>query len=392
MPQTQLWTFQDAVENLLDQHEVERDGLNYRHARRACIEALRQLQSYHDWAAYRTTFTLLTVASQSSSTITFDFTGGAHERMLTLASGTWPDWAAFGMIEIAGEKYHVQSRESDTVLTLTANSNPGADLAAGTTYSLYRDTYPLPVNFRKLVQVIDTEQQRSLGIIEDSVQHHLSRTVYSSPDTPWHVTVRADQEYYGSLSLVLTPPPSTARYFDVLYVRTARDLYIDRHNAGTVAVAAGSTTVTGTSTAFPEDCIGSVIRFSETSTAPTGVPGTFNGSTPIDNRYYAQRVITARGSATSLTIDQAVSSATALSGDSYTISDPLDIEYHSMFGAFMALAEAEFFKLAGRKDWMERASYARSKVLEAIETDSRATVAPQRVFYDPFRHTSVTSL
>jgi len=159
-----------------------------------------------------------------------------------------------------------------------------------------------------------------------------------------------------------------------------------------VAVTAGSTTVTGTSTAFPEDCIGSIIRFSETSTAPTGVPGTFNGSTPIDNRYYAQRVITARASATSLTIDQAVSSATALSGDSYTISDPLDIEYHSMFGAFMALAEAEFFKLAGRKDWMERANYARSKVLEAIETDSRAVVAPQRVFYDPFRHTSYTSL
>src|SRR5688572_25975268 len=72
MPQTQVWTFQYAVENLLDQHEVERTGLNYRHARRACIEALRQLQSYHDWTAYRTTFTLLTVASQSSSTITYD--------------------------------------------------------------------------------------------------------------------------------------------------------------------------------------------------------------------------------------------------------------------------------------------------------------------------------
>lgn len=391
MAQTQLWTFQDAVDNLLDQHEVERTGMNYRHARRACIEALRTLQSYHDWTVYRQVFTLSTVASQSSSTATYDHTGGTYERMLTIAAGTWPEWAAFGMVSIAGEHYHVEDRKSATELTLTANSNPGADVAAGTTYQIYRSAYPLPVNFRKIIQIVDTDQQRQVGQLLDSEQHYLSRTVFQDPDTPWYFTIRGDQEYYGSLSLHLTPPPSSAKFLDILYIRTARDLVIDNHSAGTVAVTAGSTTVTGTSTAFPEDCVGSIIRFSETSTAPTGIPGTFGGSTPVDNRYFAQRVITARASATSLTIDQAVSSSTALSGDAYTISDPLDIEYHSMFGAFMALAEAEFCRLAGRKDWKDRAAHARQKVLEAIETDSRATVAPLRVPYDPFIHTTVTS-
>lgn len=390
MAQTPLWTFQDLVDGLLDQHEVERTGLNYRHARRAAIEALRKLQAAHDWTAYRATFTLDTVASQSSSTITYDHTGGTYERMVTLAAGTWPDWAAFGTLEIAGEKYHVEAKKSSTELTLTQASNPGSDLAAGTSYVLYRDTYPLPVNFRKLIQIFSSDDQRQLGIMGDSEQHFVSRAVYSTPDAPYHITIRGDQEYYGSLSLVFTPPPNSVKYYDILYVRTARDLRIDKYATGTVAVDAGGTTVTGTSTVFPAGCVGSVIRFSSSATQPTNIPGVAAGSSPVDNLYLAQRIITVRTSDTSLTVDSTPSS-TALSGKGYTISDPLDIEWNSMHGALVALAEAEFSRLAGRKDWDEKAKYARLMLLEAIETDSRATVAPLRIPYDPWSLTTYSS-
>jgi hypothetical protein len=392
MAQTQLWTFQDAVEDLLDLHEVERNGLNYRHARRAVIEALRQLSSLHHWTIYEQVTTISTVASQTSSTITFDLTGGAYERMVTLASGTWPSWAAFGSLVIDNVVYTVEDRKSDTIITLSANSAPAADVAAGTTYTLYRDTYPLPVNFRELTQVVDTDLDRMLSIVEGGYQHFMRSAVYQSPATPEVATIRGDQEYYGSLSLIFSPPPSSVRYYDVLYTRTPRELKIDKLNAGTVAVTAGSTTVTGTSTAFPEDCVGSIIRFSESSTEPTNTFGVFNGASPVDNRYYAQRVITARASATSLTIDSVVSSSTALSGDAYTISDPIDIEWHSMSGAFRALAEAEFCRLAGRKNWQERWAYAQQMVRYAIEADTRGLSTPQRVPYDPFVRTTHTTV
>lgn len=388
MAQTQVWTFNDLVEHVLDSHSVERTAkANLRNARRSVIEAYRHLTTCYDWSLYVTRYVLATVASQSSSTVTFDYTGGAYERVLTLAAGTWPEWAAFGKVIIADVHYDVEDRKSSTELTLTASSNPGADVAAGTSYTIYRSAYPLPVNFRNMQRLMDTAQQAAIPIVTDSQEQFSSQTVYRTPGTPLQAAIRGDNEYFGSLGIVFAPPPNAVRTFDILYNRSARDLNIELYSAGTVTTSGA--TVTGVGTTFPEDCAGSIIRFSDSATAPTSVVGSAGGASPVDNRYYAQRTITARASTTSLTIDSGLT--TNVAGKAYSISDPLDVEYQSMFGALKAMAEAEFYKFADRKNWPAYQAIADKKLVLAIEADSRAPYSGPGYLFNPLKNTTISN-
>lgn len=388
MASTQVWTFNDLVEHVLDAHSLERTAaMNLRSARRAVIEAYRYLTTCYDWSLYVTKYILPTVASQSSSTITFDYTGGAYERMLTIAAGTWPSWAAFGKIIIDGVHYDVEDRKTSTIITLTAASTPTADVAAGKSYKIYRSQYPLPVNFRNMTRMLDADSDLVIPIVTDAQEHYSTQGVNSTPGTPTQACIRGDNEYFGSLAVVFSPPPNAVLYYDVLYNRSARDLNIEKYNTGTVSTS--STTVTGSSTVFPEDCVGSIIRFSSTASVPTSVIGEAGGTSPVDNRYYAQRTITARASDTSLTIDSALT--TNVSAKPYIISDPLDIEYHAMFGALKALAEAEFYRFTDRKQWPQIQAMAEKKLLLAIEADSRAPYTGHGYLHDPLKNTTVTN-
>ena len=72
----------------------------------------------HEWTFLFPTATLSINAPQSSSTITYDDTGGSSENLVTLASGTWPTWAADAQIRIDGTDYPVATRVDGTKLTL----------------------------------------------------------------------------------------------------------------------------------------------------------------------------------------------------------------------------------------------------------------------------------
>jgi hypothetical protein len=105
----------------------------------------------HQWSFMFPVTTLSINAPQSSSTITYDHTGGSSETLITLASGTWPSWAADAHISIAGTNYPVATRVDDTKLTLGSSDNPGADVAALTEYSLHQDDYTLPDDFGRIM-------------------------------------------------------------------------------------------------------------------------------------------------------------------------------------------------------------------------------------------------
>jgi len=74
----------------------------------------------------------------TTGTIEYDHTGSANEFEVTLSGvgAEWPAWAATGVITILGVEYTVDARISTTILTLDSSSNPGADVAASTAYSL----------------------------------------------------------------------------------------------------------------------------------------------------------------------------------------------------------------------------------------------------------------
>ena len=103
----------------------------------------------HRWSFMSAFQTLTTSAPYGTGTVTI------VDGVVTLAGGTWPDWAAQGTLNIAGVMYFVASRESGTQITLEDTS---VDVAAGTTYTLGRERYALPSHLSALEPALFTFQ------------------------------------------------------------------------------------------------------------------------------------------------------------------------------------------------------------------------------------------
>lgn len=381
---TQVYTFEDIVQAVLDSHDVDRTGLNLRRARRAVIKAYTSLPQRHAWSYYYRQRLIQTVDDYGTGTVDFDYTGGSYELQLTLTGGTWPSWAAFGRVIIGSVHYDVDDRKSDTVLTLTASSNPGEDLT-GQSYTLYRDAYPLPADFGVLSRLWDIAAGFPVHMVDEVQQHVAWQRLDRNPGQPRRAAIRGTGKYQGLREIVFGPPPSTATTYDLFYQARPRPLTIDDYSTGTVAVSAAGTTVTGTNTAFPSNCAGSIIRFSSGGTKPSSVVGSLDGA---DNPLVFQDVIKSYTSATSIELMSGAPVAIA-SGSGFVISDPLDIEWNIMYEALRLAAEAEFSRLAGRADAAARDALARQELLKAMEADVAVENNTGMVLYNPFKRAPV---
>ena len=153
MGTTPIHSYHDIVDHLLDYFGGLEDGRNIKMSKRAILSAYRQLPTLYNWSYYYKRGRVTSVAAYSTGTVAYDHAGGTYARQVTLTGGTWPSWAARGIVQISNVSYDVHERKSDTVITLSVNSNPGADLTAGTSYKLSRDAYPLPVDFQSTDQL-----------------------------------------------------------------------------------------------------------------------------------------------------------------------------------------------------------------------------------------------
>ena len=364
---TTIFTYSDAVQYVLDAHAVDSTSLNRRHARAAVLKAYRDLPSRHDWTYFYRQRLLHTVASYTTGTVVFDFTGGTNERMLTLTTGTWPSWATFGRVIIDGTHYEVEDRKSNSIITLTETSNPGQDVAS-TTFTIYRNSYPLPADFKEFSDdgVWDISGNYALNFVDQREQHNALVAFYNTPSTPTHATVRATGKYLGGLELILGPPPNDDLTYDLLYQARPRPLAIEEYCNGTVTVTASDETVTGVAAVFPPNCAGAIIRLSSGTAKPSGSLGSVDG---VDNPPVLQAVIESRTDDTHLELTD-VADTTYSTGVGYTISDPLDIEPGAMLTALLHAAEAEFSRLAGRQDANAKYALANRSLLEGMEADS----------------------
>ena len=110
-------------DNLTDVEECIKDGL-------------RDVYAAHTWSFFRPVKYIDTTAPYSTGTVTVD------DGVVTLAGGgTWPTWAAVGVLSVDGEYYDVDTRDSDTQITLEDTS---VDVDALTTFELGRPEYDLP--------------------------------------------------------------------------------------------------------------------------------------------------------------------------------------------------------------------------------------------------------
>lgn len=335
--------------------------------RRAVEEAYRELPQLNEWSYFRRRAIINTVADQSDGTIAYTHS----TRTVTLTSSTFPTTAAAYRIIINDVHYDIESYTDSTHVVLPETSNPGADVASGETYVLYKNEYLLPATFRRLLGLWDVSQNRLIQVITDTSEQMLQLGPYGSPGTPYGACIRNTGETTGRLSLVFNPPPTSAASYDLLYEASPRAFVIpEKHSTGTLSISSGGTSVTGSGSSFPANCAGCVLRVStSTSLEPTGPYGALIDNEDVDNPYTFQSIITARSSATALTIADAADQA--YSSVKYSISDPLDIEDGAMFTAFLHTAAAKYAQMMMLKDFPQRYELARTSMIYAKEFDNR---------------------
>lgn len=95
----------------------------------------------HDWNFLKKFTTVNTTAPYSTGTITL--TDG--DETVTLATGTWPSWAAQGTLYYNGYEYSVSSRTDNSDIELDVAWDD--DTVSGASYELRRISYTLPDDF-----------------------------------------------------------------------------------------------------------------------------------------------------------------------------------------------------------------------------------------------------
>ena len=372
----ELYTFQDAVDHLTDAFGVTSvSGSTERRLLRAVMDAYRDIPLAHNWNYFRRRGQIRTVASQSTGTIAYDHTGGSSERLITLSGATFPTDARNYRIIISDVHYDIEEYKSSTTVTLTETSNPGADVAAATTYTLYRSQYPMPPNYQRGTRLVDLANS-NFPQYKDAEQGLMYLSAQDTPiDNPRLYTIGNGGNDYSGMVVEFFPPPSSARTYDFQYIATPRPIKTygtdAQYTTGTISVS--GTTVTGSGTTFASRMIGCVMRFTtSTTTAPSGRVGSADTWLPFDE----QAIVTAVGSATSITIDRTLSGT--YSGCKYSIGDPLDVEPQVMLTPLLFLSEAYFERL--RNQAKEDNSVGRMrKYMEMLRNAIAADFRPEHI-------------
>ena len=385
-----VWTYQDVVEHILDVFDIARavDSRPFRLALRAVETAYREIANVNDWLYYQREATFKTEAAQSTGTIQYDHTGNANgERALILTGATWPANILHYRIAIGDGNYQVEEQVSSTVIRLDKDNNPGADVAAGSTYTAYRASYPVPIDFLRMGRLFDVQNELEVTMVPPGNRHASSVYFYDSPDIPWTATIHSTGEFYGAMEFVFSPPPSAAREYSFMYLAGGQPLRTERLSTGTVTTDGTSTVTFSSGVLSDPKHLGAVLRISSNAAdEPTSKFGNIDGTA---NPFAYQAIITKVNSATSATVDRTIPTLTNVK---YVVSDPVDIAQDAMMTALQRMAEAEYAHLAGLKDRAERILLAERAILQAMESDRRVSYARTGVpYYDKFSRAIVTT-
>lgn len=356
-------TVSDMVSHLRDYLGTNVNNEAQRVILRSIQAAYRELTNVRRWSYLYDHGRIQINGAYSTGTVDFDYTGGANERQLTLAGGTWPSWAANGAVRIGQVTYDVDRRISNTVLTLDDTLTPVADIASGTSYTIYQDTYSMPEDFVGSGPFYPDEAWGGLQWIHPSEWLRTTRYYQSSASLPRFYSFRGSPDVPGRMAISLFPYPDTNKTLDFIYHRRPRPIALVSYSTGTATTSASSTTVTGSGTTWTSSMVGAILRISSST---TDVPTGFEGS----NVYAVERNIRVFTSATSLTVDESID--TTYTAVKYEVSDPLDIEDGAMLEAYYRCAEKHVSLHRHLKDSALAIQAYQDQLVKAEEADSRS--------------------
>jgi hypothetical protein len=321
-----VYTFQDAVDVLVDYLGGNAAAAAGRDIRRAVQESYDDLCGMRQWSHFQRVHYFETYAAEEG-TLSYS----ASTNLFTLDTGTLPAWAEGATISAGGVRYRIARRDSGTTCTPVASMTPVADIDALTPFTIFMDVFTLPTTFAQMSDPMGENGTFMFGQYVPPFEWSNIARYGESLGTPAFWTVMADPVFTGRQAVHLWPAPDENVTLAIHGKFHPRSLKLTGHlpaeRQGTISVS--GSTVTGSGTAFRSDMVGSILRISiDATSAPEGLGGL--------NPYQYQRPITAYSSATGLTIGG--DSVGTITTKKYTISDPLDVS-RSMYNAVLRGAE-----------------------------------------------------
>lgn len=314
-------TFHDLLLHLQDTEFGIGQDAQQTILKRATRMAYRDVLAKHRWEYFLKPYHFFFNGSYATGTCVYDHTGGSSERLVTLSDGTVPTWAEFGVWRYDDENYDIDKRLSDTTFTLKEGSNPGADVASTSEWKMYRDTYPMPDDFQSFSTLREHGNYFSQSYVTpDQWMQYQAGGWSTAPPFCWTIMANPERGGKGKYVMRVIGQPSSSNRATIMYRRLATEPVLagieTNSTAGTIAVTAGSRTVTGTSTAFSSNMAGAVLRWLDATYAPTGNDGL--------HPFAEEHIIESVASTTSLTLETDV--VTTASGVKYVVSDLLDAD------------------------------------------------------------------
>lgn len=175
----------------------------------AITDGLRDVYAAHTWSFLRPVKTLTTTAPYTTGTIT------VVDGVVTLVTGTWPSWAAVGVLKVANDYYDINTRDSDAQITLEDTS---VDVAAGTSYELGCPEYDMPSGFEGIIGKELYYEPGQSDFYPPIRERHDDQMQAWRQDDPYHDrplyfslrTVEFDATVGSRRRLVLYPTPDAA--------------------------------------------------------------------------------------------------------------------------------------------------------------------------------------
>ena len=297
----------------------------------AIRQALRNVSAAHQWPYYHDYMHLTTNEVYDTGEISYV----ASTRTVTLTGGTFPTWAASGVIIIDTKHVRVETRTSGTVIVVRSDDAPVDDFTGD--YTMYQYQYSLDTdyNIHKFgkIQVDQSNWMEYIppGLFETEVR----RQALTTGGRPRWFTISRDIANTGQTLLSMWPYPTTELRCRFGYVRHPKDIKVWDYQTGTVDTTV-STVVTGIGTSFNQNHVGCILRtYSDRINVPTSTDGRF----PWVDQVVVKTVI----DATSLTA--ATSLTTAASDVAYCISDYIDVDSTTLYDVVTYAARLELAKL-----------------------------------------------
>lgn len=327
-------TFQDCYEravNFLRAFGYDMQGVTTgppELLRGVIIDAYETVLNSYDWPALEGMGRINIEAYQTTGTVTYT----SASRQLVLSGASWPSWVEGSAVRIGDYTHQVQTYVDSATVVLDEQLSPSANVAAGTSYELWRWWYPLPRNFGNLTHIIRYSGVEPNILTLPEIQRRYQWSYGTSEVTD--VAIGRHPLKIGQQALYIGAPCTADDSLDITYTLRPRDLrfagYDTNDSVGTVSVTADSNSVTGTTTAFTDEMEDAMLRWGRTSARPTGTHGS--------NRYAEQQVILSVESATALTLMG--SAVTTRSTMGYVVTDPLMID-PSAYNAVLREIEAQ---------------------------------------------------